>query len=50
VMVVLSNRPLDVEAVRTAARKAWEAAGGKVAAMTTLGVEGEETHWLLRKP
>lgn len=50
VVVVLSRRPLDVEAVRTAARKAWEAAGGKVAAMTTLDVEGEETHWLLRKP
>ena len=33
-----------------ARRRAWEAAGGKVEAMTSLGSGGEETHWLLRKP
>ena len=50
VVRVLSDRPLDVEAVRASARRAWEAAGGKVEAMTSLGSGGEETHWLLRKP
>ncbi len=50
VVMVLSDRPLDVEAVRASARRAWEAAGGKVEAMTALGSGGEETHWLLRKP
>jgi hypothetical protein len=50
VVMVLSERPLSVEAVRASARKAWEAAGGKVEAMTSLGSGGEETHWLLRKP
>ncbi|HYO52802.1 ACP synthase [Archangium sp.] len=50
VVMVLSDRPLNMEAVRVAARRAWEAAGGKVEAMTTLGTDGEETHWLLRKP
>jgi hypothetical protein len=50
VVLVLSERPLSVEAVRASARSAWEAAGGKVEAMTTLGSGGEETHWLLRKP
>lgn len=50
VVVVLSDEPLEVEAVRAAARRAWEAAGGKVAAMQPLGVGGQETHWLLRKP
>lgn len=50
VVMVLSDRPLDVEAVRASARRAWEAAGGKVEAMTSLGSGGEETHWLLRKP
>lgn len=50
VVMVLSDRPLNVEAVRASARRAWEAAEGKVEAMTTLGSGGEETHWLLRKP
>ena len=50
VVLVLSEKPLRVEAVRAEARRAWEAAGGQVAAMSTLGVEGEEFHWLLRKP
>lgn len=50
VVVVLSERPLSVEAVQAAARRAWEAAGSKVEVMSTLGVEGEEIHWLLRKP
>lgn len=50
VVMVLSDRPLDVEAVRASARRAWEAAGGKVEAMTSLDSGGEETHWLLRKP
>ncbi|WP_434389281.1 zf-HC2 domain-containing protein [Melittangium boletus] len=50
VMVLLSDRPLRVEAVREAARTAWERAGGKVSDMTPLGLEGEEIHWLLRKP
>ncbi|ATB27216.1 ACP synthase [Melittangium boletus] len=49
-VLLLSEEPLWEEAVRTAARSAWEAAGGEVAAMSTLGVEGEELHWLLRKP
>jgi hypothetical protein len=50
VVLVLSERPLRVEAMVEAVRRGWEAAGGKVAAMSTLGVEGEEFHWLLRKP
>ncbi|MFY0524061.1 ACP synthase [Archangium gephyra] len=50
VVMVLSDRPLSVEAVQASARRAWEAAGGKVEAMTTLDSGGEETHWLLRKP
>ncbi|HZH18537.1 MAG TPA: ACP synthase [Archangium sp.] len=50
VVMVLSERPLRVEAVQASARRAWEAAGGKVEAMTTLDSGGEETHWLLRKP
>jgi hypothetical protein len=50
VVMVLSDRPLDVEAVRASAQRAWVAAGGKVEAMTTLGSGGEETHWLLHKP
>ncbi|HYO73718.1 MAG TPA: ACP synthase [Archangium sp.] len=50
VVMVLSEHPLRVETVRASARRAWEAAGGKVEAMTTLGSGGEETHWLLRKP
>lgn len=50
VVVVLSERPLEVEAVRAAVLRAWESAGGDVTAMSTLGVEGEEIHWLLRKP
>jgi hypothetical protein len=49
-VMVLSEHPLSVEAVRASARRAWEAAGGKVEAMSTLGSGGEETHWLLRKP
>lgn len=50
VLVVLSARPLRVEAVREAALAAWTRAGSRVSAMTTLGLEGEEIHWLLRKP
>ncbi|PTL82559.1 zf-HC2 domain-containing protein [Vitiosangium sp. GDMCC 1.1324] len=50
VVVVLSERPLEVETVREAARRAWESAGGNVSAMSSLGVDGEESHWLLRKP
>ncbi|EPX56973.1 hypothetical protein D187_006727 [Cystobacter fuscus DSM 2262] len=50
VVLVLSENPLRVETVQAAARRGWEAAGGKVAAMSTLGVEGEELHWLLLKP
>jgi len=50
VMVLLSAEPLRVDAVREAVQEAWERAEGKVSAMTTLGVEGEEIHWLLRKP
>lgn len=50
VVVVLSGEPLEVEAVRVAARRAWEAAGRRLEAMPRLGVGGEETHWVLRKP
>ncbi|WP_257458145.1 ACP synthase [Archangium lipolyticum] len=50
VVMVLSEKPLEAEAVAAEARRAWEAAGRKVEAMTSLGVDGEETHWLLRKP
>jgi hypothetical protein len=49
-VLVLSDEPLDVEDMRSAALRAWERAGRNVAAMRTLGVGGEETHWLLRKP
>jgi hypothetical protein len=51
VVVVLSDAPLEVEATRAAVRQSWEAAGRDVAAMpSSLGVDGEEHHWLLRKP
>lgn len=50
VVVVLSERPLKVDEVVAAARRAWESAGGKVSEMSTLGVDGEESHWLLHKP
>jgi Domain of unknown function (DUF4384) len=50
VVVVLSEKPLEAEAVAAEARRAWESAGRKVEAMTSLGVDGEEKHWLLRKP
>ncbi len=50
VVVVLSEQPLEVEAVRASARKAFEASGRDVAAMRSLEVGGEETHWVLRKP
>lgn len=50
VVVVLSERPLKVDEVVSAARRAWESAGGKLPEMSTLGVDGEETHWLLHKP
>lgn len=50
VVVVLSGEPLEVEAVRAAARRAYEAGGRSVLAMPRLGVGGEETHWVLRKP
>ncbi|ATB32409.1 ACP synthase [Melittangium boletus] len=50
VMVLLSDEPLRVDAVREAVLGAWERAGGKLPAMTTLGIQGEEIHWLLRKP
>ena len=50
VVVVLSDKPLLVEAVQDAARRAWESSGRNVATLPSLGVEGEEIHWLLRKP
>jgi hypothetical protein len=50
VVVVLSDEPLEVEAVRDAARRAWEGSGRNVATLSSLGVAGEELHWLLRKP
>jgi hypothetical protein len=50
VVVVLSDEPLRVETVRDAARRAWEVSGRNVATLPSLGVEGEELHWLLRKP
>jgi hypothetical protein len=50
VVVVLSEQPLEVEAVRAAALRAFEASGRDVAAMPSLEVGGEETHWVLRKP
>ncbi len=50
VVVLLSEAPLEVEAVRAAARRAFEASGQEVGAMPPLGAGGEETHWLLRKP
>jgi hypothetical protein len=50
VVVVLSEQPLTVDEVAAAARRAWESAGGKVSEMSTLGVDGEESHWLLHKP
>lgn len=49
-VLVLSDEPLAVEDVRSAALRAWERAGRDVKALRTLGVGGEETHWLLRKP
>jgi len=50
VVVVLSDEPLEVESVLEAARRGWESAGHNVTALSSLGVEGEELHWLLSKP
>ena len=50
VVVVLSDEPLEVESVLEAARRGWKSAGHDVTALSSLGVEGEELHWLLSKP
>jgi hypothetical protein len=50
VVVVFSEEPLEVEAVRAAAQRAFEAGGRSVEAMPPLEVDGEQTHWVLRKP
>lgn len=49
-VLVLSEEPLEVEEVRAAAQRAWERVGRDVVNLRRLGVGGDETHWLLRKP
>ena len=49
-VLVLSEEPLEVEEVRVAAQRAWERVGRDVVNLRRLGVGGDETHWLLRKP
>jgi len=50
VILVRSERPLSVDAVRAAAARAFSAAGRDVAAMEPLEVSGEQVQWLLVKP
>jgi hypothetical protein len=50
VVLVLTDTPVTVEDASAAARKAFEAGGRNVAKMPALGVEGDQTHWVLLKP
>jgi hypothetical protein len=50
VVVVLSDAPVTVEDASAAARQAFEAGGRDVARMPPLGVDGDQTHWMLLKP
>lgn len=50
VVLVLSDTPLKVDAVTSAARDAFEAGGRDVAHLPELDVPGEQTHWMLLKP
>ena len=49
-MVLLSDAPVKVEQATAAAHEAFEAAGRDVAKLPPLGVDGDQTHWLLLKP
>lgn len=50
VVLVLSDTPLKVDAVVSAAREAFEAGQHDVANLPPLNVPGEQTHWILLKP
>jgi hypothetical protein len=50
VIVILSESPLEVEAVAAAARRAFEGAGNQLARLGTLAVEGEQFHRTVLKP
>jgi hypothetical protein len=50
VVLVLSDAPLKVEDVTSAAREAFEAGQRDVAHLPELHVPGEQTHWMLLKP
>lgn len=50
VVVLVSERPLAVDAALGAARAAYEGAGRDVRRMGDLALPGEQTHWVLLKP
>jgi hypothetical protein len=50
IIVVLSDRPIDVEDARRAARAAFERGGGDVSRMPALGLAGEEFSRTFSKP
>ncbi len=49
-ILVLSDEPLEVEAVSAAARRAFDAAGGDVANLPELEVSGAQFHRTVLKP
>ncbi|ADO73439.1 DUF4384 domain-containing protein [Stigmatella aurantiaca] len=50
VVLILSDEPLAVQDVTTAARRAFQAGGRTVEAMPLLDLPGAQTHWMLLKP
>lgn len=50
VVLVLSDAPLEVNAVQDAAREAFEAGQRDVSALPELALPGDQTHWILLKP
>jgi hypothetical protein len=50
VIVVLTDRPLEVSDVQRAARDAYQEAGGNLRQIRKLKLGGEQFHWLLLKP
>jgi len=50
IVVVLSDRPIDVDSARRAARASFDRAGGDLARLPTLGLGGEEFSRIFAKP
>ncbi|RJS19313.1 ACP synthase [Corallococcus sp. H22C18031201] len=50
VVVLLSDAPLDMDALRDAARRAYAVSGRDLDLMPALDVPGEQTQWTLLKP